>query len=125
MVNDVLIKLKRLDENDFIWLVYIFIILANLYSDNIAKKDLINSSNVNDNKVNNINLITLVIAFLIYLFFVFRNYKDLEEYKNKLNCKTLKLAEIRLVGSILFLVGGAIAIYVTYKKGIDDEIALI
>lgn len=125
MVNSVIAKINRTNAEEFIWIVYFFLIGANLYATEVKKDNINKEDPKQSKKVSKIFLTTLSIAFLIYIYFVYVNYEDIKKYKKEMNKKEVYLSELSLIGAILFLVGGAIGIYVLYNHSLDEDIALI
>ncbi len=112
-------ELERLKEDDFIWVVYFFIVLANLFNDNLERNNILTTNDSSIKKiVNNVDIGTLIAAFLIYLFFVYRNLRNYLKSNKTID-------EIALVGSLFFLIGGALIIYVNYKRSLSDELGII
>jgi len=109
-------KLELIKKEDFIWLVYYFIITAALVSNSFEKNYLITNNKKSLNTVKKINTTILIIAFLIYLFFVVLTFENFDILKNNGTRKDIRLANERLILNILFLVAGAYAIYVDYDS---------
>lgn len=108
---------KELKKDDLVWYIYIFVVFAAIYS-NRLEEDYVFTKNKEEYKVfHNINVIALTVVFFIYLFFVNRSRKA---YSKRPNFKT----ELNLIATILFLVGGAILLYLEIVGPVEDEIAI-
>lgn len=125
MNNTLLKKLKEIKTEDLIWIVYFFIIVANLYS-NFLERDYIKNKNIKSrNLFRNINLYVLIIAFFIYLYFVFLSYDSVKNLRKDATDKKVFLTHLTLISAILFLIAGALNIFIQKNSFGDDEIGLI
>lgn len=109
-------KLNLLKKEDFIWLVYYFVITASLISNSFERNYVITNNQNSLNKVKKINTTILIIAFLIYLYFVTLTIENFDILKANGTNKDIRIANERLIANILFLVAGAYAIYVDFDS---------
>ena len=124
-MNDLQRKLKLLKEEDFIWLIYFFIIIFALISNNFERDSLINQNKTSSNNSKKINSTILIVAFLIYLYFVVVTIENFDLLKRNGSKKEVRVAFERLIANILFLVAGAIAIYADYDSNtLGTDIAI-
>lgn len=125
MNNSIFEKIKETNIEDIIWLTYFFIIIANLYS-NYLERDYIKNNNIRSrNLFRQINLYVLVIAFVIYLYFVFLSYKSIRNLRSNVTQKKVFLTHLTLISALLFLIAGALNIFIQKNSINDDEIGLI
>lgn len=125
MNNSIFEKIKETNIEDIIWLTYFFIIIANLYS-NYLERDYIKNNNIRSrNLFRQINLYVLVIAFFIYLYFVFLSYKSIRNLRSNATQKKVFLTNLTLISALLFLIAGALNIFIQKNSIYDDEIGLI
>ena len=125
MNNSIFEKIKEVNIEDIIWLTYFFIIIANLYS-NYLERDYIKNNNIRSrNLFRQINLYVLVIAFFIYLYFVFLSYKSIRNLRSNATQKKVFLTNLTLISALLFLIAGALNIFIQKNSIYDDEIGLI
>ena len=121
------LSLKRIDIESFIWIIYIFLIGFNLYSNYLEKLYLKTNQPFYKKKFQNINKAVLTVILLIYINFVYIAYQDetsLTRYNSNKNKKFY--TDLIFIASILFLIGGAISLYVASKSDIiDEELPLI
>ncbi len=95
--------------DEVIIIIFIALNIINIYADELEKRYLFNN-NINDlEKANKVVIFTLIITLIIYLYFAYLNYKEYE--KNKTN-----IYEIRLIGTILIIIGLVCLIYFRYKN---------
>ncbi|HJJ17459.1 MAG TPA: hypothetical protein OIM63_05205 [Bacilli bacterium] len=125
MNNSIFEKIKETNIEDIIWLTYFFTIIANLYS-NYLERDYIKNNNIRSrNLFRQINLYVLVIAFFIYLYFVFLSYKSIRNLRSNATQKKVFLTNLTLISALLFLIAGALNIFIQKNSIYDDEIGLI
>ncbi len=118
-------KLRETAIEDIIWLVYLFIIGANLYS-NYLERDYIKNNNIQSRDLfRKINKYVLIIAFLIYLYFVYQSYDSIRNLKQNASDKKVFLTNLTLISAILFLIAGALNIFIQNNSVFDDEIGLV
>ena len=69
-MNDISKNLKRLRNEDFIWIVYFFIVVFALYSNKLDRDYLLKKDNEAYKREKYINITIFFIAFFIYLYFL-------------------------------------------------------
>ena len=103
---DILKRLKLLEEEDIIWIIYIFLAIAALIS-NYYEKRFIYTNNLNFQKnFKTINITIFVITFFIYLYFVLIKYDNIKNFKIDTTKKDVISSYISFIASLLFLIGG-------------------
>ncbi len=102
---------NELKTEDFIWIVYSFIILGALIS-NVIEREWISKHDMKSyRRFHSINATILFVSFLIYSYFVWLNYKRLKQMNPNTTIKNLFLNEANFVASCLFLLGGLIYLF--------------
>lgn len=107
-MNDVTKKLKRLKNEDMIWIIYFFIVVFALYSNKLDRDYLLKHDSTAYKREKSINITIFFIAFFIYLYFVLLLTEDIGSMEKNLNDASYRSTFIQLIAAILFLVGGAI-----------------
>lgn len=107
-MNDISKKLKRLRNEDFIWIVYFFIVVFALYSNKLDRDYLFKKDNEAYKREKYINITIFFIAFFIYLYFLLLLTEDLGSMEKNFNDPAYRSTFIQLIAAILFLIGGAI-----------------
>ncbi len=108
-MNNAISKIKELEFEKILWGIFIFLSALNIYGDNIQELFFINKDYMAEKKAKNIFIITIVISLLIYIYFVYRNYNYFKNAQENNHDTNLYL--IRLVGSILVVVGVICLLY--------------
>ncbi len=122
MNNNIIETLKRINIEDYIWIIYLFLVGYNLYSNYLEKKFLISKDKYLYNKFHSINTTVSFIALIIFIYFLIIAYEDL----NKLNINSKedekKFKTLTFIASLLFVIGSAISLYVVAKSpDLDNE----
>ena len=107
-MSDVAKKLKRLKNEDMIWIIYFFIVVFALYSNKLDRDYLLKHDSLAYRREKCINTTIFFIAFFIYLYFVLLLTKDIGSMEENLSDPAYRSTFIQLIAAILFLVGGAI-----------------
>ena len=95
-------KLKQLKIEDFIWLIYIFIIFLSWYSNNLERKYFIYNDIESKKKYRKIMIFIFSILIIVYLYFLKDSYDDLKNFnKEDNNTKNLTILSF-LTGSANF-----------------------
>ena len=106
-------ELREVTINEWIWVVFVFLSIANIHGDELEKKTLQEQKEHNE-KAKNLFLITAAIALVIYFYFTINSYNKLK--KAKLENKDTTLKEINFLGQSLVFIGAALQIYSNYKN---------
>lgn len=118
-------KLKRLRNEDMIWIIYFFIAGFALWSNHLDREFLFKKDVKYYYQEKKINIAIFIVAFFIYLYFLLQIAGDLNNLKNKFNEEKFRLTFIQLIGAILFLIAGAIYIYVEANSNDAEDVGVI
>lgn len=99
-------KLKKIDEEDFIWEVFLILFILKLHSNQVEREYRINNDKSCRKRYHYINEFTLISALIIYAYFIYCNYKE-EESNN-----------LALIGNVLSVI--ALMIFI-YLEAVDDD----
>lgn len=88
------VKLQRISEENFIWVVYFFIIIAALLS-NAYEKYFLETGDYRKQKIfKTLNITIFSVAFFIYLYFVVISYQNVQELRETSTKKEVLSAHI-------------------------------
>lgn len=118
-------KYKNLKIEDFIWGIYFLILIGNLYSNRLQEDNYTHKKYTKPKDISKINITILTTVFLIYVYFCYRSYNDLKDSYQTENSTKINLNSLTFLASLLFLIGGAIFVYVEANSIGDDEIGII
>ncbi|MDE5539283.1 MAG: hypothetical protein K2J20_02210, partial [Bacilli bacterium] len=115
------VKLQRLKQEDWIWIIYFFIVIGALLSNHFERKFLFSENGEDQKKFKLLNIAIFCVAFFIYLYFVLINYEDVMSLKREATKKEVITSHVALIAAILFLVGGALNIWVELNQDTPPE----
>lgn len=113
-MNDKAKLIKRLNFENWIWVIYIVIGLFSIYGDELIKKSVLYGDRESEQLATNIFSIILVVTLIIYLYFLVRNYSDLERHRNN------DAYQIRFLGSLFIFIGILFFLYFQLKTSNDN-----
>ena len=114
------VKIQRVNEENFIWLVYFFIIIAALLS-NAYEKYFLETGDYRKHKIfKTLNITIFCVAFFIYVYFLVISYQNVQELRETSTKKEVLSAHMQLIASLLFLVAGGIALVAEINREDPD-----
>ena len=120
------VKLQRVKEENFIWVVYFFIIIAALLSNAYETYFLETGDYRKEKKFRTLNITIFCVAFFIYLYFVVISYQNVQELRDSSTKKEVLSAHMTLIASLLFLVAGGIALFAEInRENPDTDIGVV
>lgn len=120
-MNDLEEKLKQLKIEDFIWLIYIFIIFLSWYSNGLEKKYFVFKDNNAKEKYQTIMKFIFLILIFVYLYFFNDSFSDYINLKNTDSEKKKRLVTLSMIASFLILISGFIFLYIAYE---DNDLSV-
>ncbi len=125
MNNDELNKrLKQLKVEDFIWIIYIGIIIFSLYSNSLERKYFLYNDQRSKEKYRKIMIGIFVILVVVYAYFFKDSLDDVKSLRPYEQPKVKNLTMLSLLGSFLILLSGIIFLYIAIAdENIDVELA--
>ena len=114
MNSNIDMELSRLNFEDILWIIFIFLSIMNIVSNNYQKEYVISKNQYYEDKANNISICVLTILVFVYLYFFLRNYNM---YNNKDNPSREDM--VKVIGSFLFIVGVLCLLY--FQVNSDDN----
>lgn len=122
--NELNERLKQLKTEDFIWLIYIGIILISWYSNTFERKYFIYNDIQSKEKYQNITTFIFVILIIVYLYFLKDSLDDLRNLKPYDTPKKKNLTYLSFIGSLLIAISGFIFLYISIvDENLDVELA--
>lgn len=124
MNSDINEQLNDLKIEDLIWIIYFFLAIAALISNQFEKDSLIRNNRKFNNTSKSINITIFTITFFIYLYFAYINWRDIKKDISSNNRNAFE-SQARLIAALLFLVGGTIYLIVEIRSGNANELGFI
>ena len=117
-------RLEDIKIENYIWIIYIGIIILSWYSNSKEKKYLLYNDEQSKKEYQNLIILIITILVIIYYYFAKSSYEDYKElnYSDSEKKKNLQLAS--LIGSVLILISGIIFLIIAIiDEDIDIELA--
>lgn len=112
-------KLRQLDIEDFIWLIYIGIIFMSWFANHLERDYFINNNSESKEEYRKILIIIFTILVIVYSYFLNSSFVDVKNLKSTDSPKTKQLVILSFIGSLLIAISGVIFLYIAIM---DEEI---
>lgn len=123
-MDDINSKLKEIQIEDFIWIIYIFLIILSWYSNSLERKYYLYNDLYSKEKYRKILILIFSVAIVVYLYFLKSSIDDLKNIKYSDTSKKKNLTYLSFIGSLLIAISGFIFLYISYvDHDIDVELA--
>ena len=117
-------KLKQITKEDYIWVIYIGIIVSSWYANKYESDYFKYNDMISKEKYRRIMIRIFTILVVVYLYFFKGSFDDLMNINNSDSINKKELTYLSYVGSLFILLSGIIFLYIAYKdENIDVEIA--
>ena len=124
MSDETIKRLKQLKIEDFIWIIYIGIIIMSFYSNIIERKYFIYKNSKDKKKYRQINVAIFSILLIVYLYFLTNSTNDLKNLKSSDSYQKKKLIFLSFIASALITISGFIFLYIALiDQELDVELA--
>lgn len=122
--NELNEKLKQITIEDYIWIIYLGIILLSWYSNSFERKYYINNDLNSKNKYQNITILIFSILIIVYLYFLKNSISDIKNIKPYYSKKKKDLIYLSFLGSLFIAFSGVIFLFIAITdNNLDVEIA--
>lgn len=114
-------KLRQINTEDFIWVIYLFIIFLSYYSNNLERKYFIFQNSEDKTKYRQVLVTIFFILLIVYIYFLKDSFNDLKKLKESDSPKKKKLTILSFMGSLLIAISGAIFLFIAIE---DEKLAV-
>ena len=122
--NELNNKLKEINTEDYIWIIYVGIIILSWYSNSLERKYIIYNDLDCKEKYRKIIILIFSILLVVYTYFFKSSLDDVSNIKNTNDIKKIKLTELSSIASLLILLSGIIFLYIaSIDNNLDVELA--
>lgn len=122
--NELKEKLDELKTEDYIWLLYIGIIIISWYSNNVERKYFITGDLKSKEKYQRLMVLIFTILLVVYFYFTKSSYDDILKLKQSDSKSKKDLTYLSFLGSFLILISSIIFLYIALKdENLDVELA--
>lgn len=123
-MEDKLDRLKDIKTENFIWIIYIGIIVLSWYANNKEEKFILYDDEISKKQYQNLMILIFSILVIIYYYFTVDSYYDLKKLNIFDSNKKRNLTYASFTGSLLILISGIIFLIIAIlDDDIDTEIA--
>lgn len=121
--NDLKNKLRQLNNEDIIWVVYLGIIILSFYSNHLERRYFVNNDIVSKDKYQKIITIIFFILVIVYLYFLKDAWADVLNLKPTDSDKKKTLVTLSFVASLLIAISGFLFLFIALSDN-DLEVEL-
>lgn len=124
MNSDLDSKLKSIDTEDLIWVVYLGIIIFSWYSNSLERKYFLFNDLKSKDKYRDTLMIIFSILLVVYTYFLKSSIRDVKNIKPYDSNKKKRLVYLSFYASLLITISGFLLLYIAYNDdSVDVEIA--
>lgn len=117
-------RLQEIKIEDYIWVIYIIIIILSWYANSKEEDYLINYNNKSKEEYRNIMIFIFAVLVIIYFYFTKDSYDGVKNLRNSDTEKKKYLTYASFIGSLLILISGVIFLFIAISdEDIDVELA--
>lgn len=117
-------RLKDIEIENFVWIIYIGIIILSFYANEKEKKFILYDDEKSKKEYQNLMILIFSILLIIYYYFAKEGYIDIKKLNNSDTEKKKILTYASFIGSLLILISGIIFLGIAITDdNIDTEIA--
>lgn len=123
-INELNDKLKEFKSEEFVWIIYIGIIILSFYSNDLERKYFINNDLESKKKYTDLMIIIFTVLLIIYMYFAKSSLDEVRNLKQNDSMDKKRLTYLSFVGSFLILISGIIFLYIAFQnENLDVELA--
>lgn len=123
-INELNDKLKEFKAEEFVWIIYIGIIILSFYSNELERKYFINNDLESKKKYTDLMIAIFTILLIVYMYFARSSLDDVRNLKENDSTDKKRLTYLSFVGSFLILISGIIFLYIAFQnENLDVELA--
>lgn len=124
MSEDVANRIKELNTEDFIWIIYLGIIFFSYVANHEERKYFLNNDIKAKENYRTIMIFIFVVLILVYLYFLKDSLNSLKNLKSNASDKERYLSYLSFIASLLIVISGIIFLYIAISdEDINIELA--
>lgn len=117
--NEVNNKISQLNVEDFIWIIYLLIIIMSYYANYLERNYYLTNNKYNRDRYRKVMIIIFSILIVVYVYFLKNSVKDLNNLKPTDSLKKKRLVTLSFFASLFIAVSGFIFLYIAI---VDEEL---
>lgn len=123
-MEDKLDRIKKINIENFIWVIYIGIIILSWYANSKEKKFILFDDQKSKKEYQNLMIFIFSILIVVYYYYTKDSYDDISKLNAEDTNKKLALTYASFIGSLLILISGVIFLIIAIlDDNIDTELA--
>ena len=123
-MEDKLDRIKKINIENFIWVIYIGIIILSWYANSKEKKFILFDDQKSKKEYQNLMIFVFSILIVVYYYYTKDSYDDISKLNAQDTNKKVALTYASFIGSLLILISGAIFLIIAIlDDNIDTELA--
>ena len=123
-MNEDLSRLKDVKIENYIWIIYIGIIILSWYANSKERNSILYNNDASKKQYQNLMILIFTILLFVYYYFTKASYDDIKELNEYDTDKKVILTYASFIGSLLILISGIIFLIIAITDNeIDTEIA--
>ena len=112
-------KISQLNIEDFIWIIYLLIIIMSYYSNHLERNYYLTNNISDKERYRTIMIIIFSILIVVYVYFLKSSVNDLNNLKPTDSLKKRKLVTLSFIASLFIAVSGFIFLYIAL---VDEDL---
>lgn len=117
-------KLKQLKIENFIWVIYIGIIVMSWYANHLEKNYFLYNNLDSKEQYRKVMILIFSILLVVYLYFLKDSCDDIKNINDGDSDKKKGLILLSFIASLLIVISGLIFLYIAYQdEELDVELA--
>ena len=117
-------KIKEINTEDMIWVVYIGIIFLSFVSNSLEKKYYMNNDIKSKEKYQKIMIFIFAVLLIVYVYFLKSSIESIKNLKPSDSKKKKELVYLSFLASLLIAISGLIFLYIAIvDDNLDVELA--
>lgn len=117
-------KLKQLKIENFIWVIYIGIIVMSWYANHLEKNYFLYNNLDSKEQYRKVMILIFSILLVVYLYFLKDSCDDIKNINDGDSDKKKDLILLSFIASLLIVISGLIFLYIAYQdEELDVELA--
>ena len=117
-------RLKQLKIEDFIWIIYIGIIILSLYSNSLERNYFLYNDFKSKKKYREILILIFSILVIVYLYFLKDSIDDIKNLRQNDSNRKKTLVYLSFIASLLIAISGFIFLFIALvDDNLDIELA--
>lgn len=123
-VEEINERLEDLKFEDFVWVIYIGIIILSYYANSLERNYFTTNNNLSREKYRAVMIFIFIVLVVIYFLFLKDSFEDVQNLKPSDTEQKKHLTFVSFIGSLLVFISGLLFLYIIIKdETIDVEIA--